>query len=115
MNLTALELDLLGDMAQDDHAAREVVEFVRRHHGDDPATVKGITRDLLATWYARGWIAIADGPPGAFTYRAADIPELVELVADADLLGRPDWAGADTWLRLTAQAHADQPWTAPAS
>jgi len=114
MELTPLEIDLLGDMAQDAHAAREVVGFVRLHHGDDPGTVERITRELLATWHARGWITIADGPPEPYTYRAAGIPELLGLLEGADLF-TPTWLGADTWLQLTDQAFRDQPWTAPAS
>jgi len=109
MDLTALERDLLGDMAEDHHSAREIVGFVRLHHGDDPSTVRRTLRWLLATWYERGWLAVADRPPDYSGSQAADIPELVMLLDRADLL-TPGWEGAETWLRLTDRAHFDQPW-----
>jgi hypothetical protein len=33
VELSQLETDLLGDMAQDDHCLFEVFQFVRLHHG----------------------------------------------------------------------------------
>ncbi|HEX7940471.1 MAG TPA: hypothetical protein VF488_01630, partial [Gemmatimonadaceae bacterium] len=71
-------------------------------------------RELLATWSARGWLVVADGPPDAYTYRAATIPELLGLLDGADLL-TVTWAGADTWLRLTERGVAEYRSTAPAS
>jgi hypothetical protein len=49
MVLTRLEEDLLGDIAQADHALREVFELVRLHHGREPATVRRIGRELLTS------------------------------------------------------------------
>ena len=66
MELTALEADLLGDMAQDDHALYEVFHFVRLHHpdaADDEVFRRG--RELIRTWLQRGWLAVL--PDGSST------------------------------------------------
>ena len=114
MVLSPLEEDLLGDMSQDDHELREVFEFVRRHHGDDPSTVRQVGRELLTTWNARRWLSVIDRPPAWPGYQAAGIDEVVRLVDKADSLG-VDFRGAATWLRLTPQAYRDVEWLSPAS
>src|ERR1700704_4384459 len=106
MILSQLEEDLLGDISQDDHALREVFEFVRLHHGDDPATVRRIGRELLTTWNARGWLSIIDKPPSWPGYQATSIEEVLRLVDEAKSLG-VDFRGADTWLGLTPQGVHD--------
>ena len=106
MVLSSLEADFLGDMRQDDHTLREVFEFVRLHHGDDPSIVRRVGRDLLATWYARGWLAVVDKPPSWPGYQATSIEEVLRLVDEAESLG-VDFRGADTWLRLTPQGEHD--------
>ena len=77
MELTALEQDLLGDLAEDDHALREIFEFVRLHHGSDPATVRRLGSELLATWNARGWLEIVDKLPDWPGYMAASMDEVL--------------------------------------
>jgi hypothetical protein len=114
MVLTPLEADLLGDMAQDYHAAWEIFAFVRHYHGGDPATVRRVGRDLLATWDARGWLAVVDEPPDWPGVVATSIAELLELIDRAESLG-VEFAGAGTWLRLTGEAHRDVEWLGPAS
>jgi hypothetical protein len=114
MELTALEQDLLGDLAEDDHALREIFEFVRLHHGSHPATVRRLGSELLATWNARGWLEIVDKLPDWPGYMAASMDEVLTLVDAAESLG-VDFRGAGTWLRLTPQAYADVEWLSRAS
>ena len=114
MQLSALELDLLGDMREDDHALHEIFAFVRLHHGRDPSTVRAVGRELLSTWIARGWLAVESVPSSPATYRASDVSEVLALVDAADL-EQTGWRGADTWLTLTAAGRALPPWSAPAS
>lgn len=114
MVLTPLEVDFLGDLAQDDHALREVFEFVRLHHGDEPTEVRRVGRELLASWYARGWLQVVNKPPDWPGYQAASIHEVLRLVDEAESLG-VEFRGADTWLGLTDQAFRDVEWLQRAS
>jgi hypothetical protein len=114
MVLTRLEEDLLGDMAQDDHALREVFEFVRLHHGNDPEDVRRLGRELLSSWDSRGWITVVPKPPSWPGYQASSIAEVLQLVDEAGSLG-VDFRGAETWLGLTEQAFHDVEWIAPSS
>jgi hypothetical protein len=109
MVLTPLEEDFLGDMAQDDHALREVFAFVRLHHGDDPATIRRVGRELVASWYERGWLRVVDKPPDWPAYQAQSIAEVLRLIDEAESLGG-EFRGAETWLRLTDQAFQDVEW-----
>ena len=106
MILSPLEADFLGDMRQDDHALREVFEFVRLHHGNDASTVRRVGRDLIATWSARGWLSVIDKARSWPGYQATSIEEVLRLVDEAESLG-VDFRGADTWLRLTPQGDRD--------
>jgi hypothetical protein len=59
MKLTPLEEDLLGDLAQDDHALYEVFHFVRHHYpeaNDQEVLQRG--RELIVAWLQRGWLAL---------------------------------------------------------
>ena len=115
MTLTPLESDLLGDMAQDDHDLFEVFQFVRLHHGHDEAQVRQVGRALLASWIARGWLALAED---ASVHDRSDAPSnisaVLKLVDQAETLGA-DFPGANTRLRLTGQARADVEWLGAAT
>ena len=114
MDLTPLETDLLGDIAQDEHAAWELVGFVRLHHKDEADHGRATAASLLRRWHRRGWLEVAQRPSDHGGYQAATITELIALLDAADLR-TASWRGAETWLRLTAKVHEDVPWTAPAS
>lgn len=114
MDLTQLERDLIGDMAQDDHCLFEIFQFVRLHHGDDLATVRAVGRDLLASWVARGWLETVSGPPFEDDTSPVTITDVLGLVDRAEILDA-GFVGADTWLRLTDQAYVDVEWLSPAS
>ena len=114
MELTTLEQDLLGDMAQDDHCLFEVFQFVRLHHGEQLAVVRLVGRQLLASWIARGWLQTVDGPVGPTNTRPVAISQVLELVDRAETLDAA-FLGAETRLRLTEQAYADVEWLSRAS
>jgi hypothetical protein len=114
MVLTPLEEDFLGDLAQDDHALREVFAFVRRHHGDESTAVRRIGRELLASWHVRDWLRVVNKPPDWPGYQAASIAEVLQLIDAAESLG-VEFRGADTWLGLTEQAFRDVEWLQRAS
>jgi hypothetical protein len=114
MVLTPLEEDFLGDLAQDHHALREVFEFVRLHHGDEPTAVRRIGCELLASWYARNWLRVVNKPPDWPGYQAASIAEVLQLVDEAESVS-VEFRGAGTWLGLTDQAFRDVEWLQRAS
>ena len=107
LELSRLEADLIGDLAQDGHALYEVFEFVRVHQKPgraDLAHVLPLGRRLLQTWIDRGWLALAPNPEG--TARIASLDELVPLVDHLGALATEYFSGAP-WLRLTERAGRD--------
>jgi hypothetical protein len=96
IKLSRLEEEVVGDLAQADHALWEVFGFVRFHSlGLNETEVFQTGRDLIASWSDRGWLESVDssGAP-------AGVPSLVALV---DQLGRQalePFASAP-WLRLS--------------
>ena len=114
VDLSRLESDLLGDLAQDDHALYEVFAFVRLHQKPeraDLAHVLPLGRRLLQSWIDRGWLALAPNPEGPC--RIATLSELVPLVDHLGADATAYFPGAP-WLRLTEQAGQDVPWVASA-
>ncbi len=112
MDLTALERDLLGDVAQDAHGLWEVFAFVRLHHrGLSEPELLQVGRDLLATWIARGWLAL-----GAVEEGSPAIERIEELVPLVDRLGprAMDTFEGVPWLELGAKAYQDVPWLSDA-
>jgi hypothetical protein len=113
MHLTALETDLLGDLAGDDHSLHEMFAFVRHHH---PAAadeeVLRIGRELLATWVARRSLVLAgDGPMWGAAQSTSDLVPLIDrLGTDAT-----HFFVGSSWLRLGPQAYLDIDWLPPAS
>jgi hypothetical protein len=112
MNLTELEVDILGDMAQDSHGVGELVGFIRSR---DPTAPNPIIfhrlRALLASWMERGWLQLA-GPPrptaglqsidGLLPWLDAQGPAVVGLDSDVELpeVDLTDRAFGDVhWLR----------------
>ena len=107
MKLTELEEDLLGDLAQDDHAVYEVFHFVRAHHpAAEDAEVLRVGRNLVAQWLQRGWLALSehDGlkPPGG----AGD---LLNIIDRKGIEGTYEFANAP-WLALAPKAREDVEW-----
>ena len=108
MELTSLESDLIGDLAQDDHSLYEVFEFVRLHHPDlDAPSVLATGRELVAKWVGRGWLALAGD--GAMWGAAHSIGDLVPII---DRLGEDAtrYFVGSPWLRLAPQAYVDIEW-----
>lgn len=63
MDLTDLEQDILGDMAQDSHGVGELVGYIRsRAPVASNVVIFGQLRSLLSSWIGRGWLQL--GPPG---------------------------------------------------
>jgi hypothetical protein len=111
MNLTPLEADLLGDLAQDDHALYEIFHFVRHHYptaGDDEVLRRG--RELVGAWVERGWLAVL--PEGA----AEPVEATEELLAAIDEQGVAGtyYCDAAPRLMLTPTAYRDVDWIRPA-
>ena len=111
MELTPLETDLLGDIAQDDRALYEVFHFVRLHHPDaDDYDVLRRGRELVATWLCRGWLAVlADG-------NSTPVPATDALLSIIDQQGIAGTYGYDGAPRLVPGpgAYRDVEWIRPA-
>jgi hypothetical protein len=110
MELSLLEEDLLGDLAQDDHALYEVFGFVRNHAGSDRADsahILPLGRTLLDAWIQRGWIAIAPNPK-----EPSLVDRLSELIPLIDSLGdsATEYFFGAPWLRLEEKVLVDVPW-----
>ena len=108
MELTALENDLLGDLAKDDHSLYEVFGFVRLHHPElDELGVLAAGRALVATWVEREWLMLAGDRTlwGAAASIGDLVPPIARLGSDASyyFVGSP-------WLRLAPQAYVDVTW-----
>jgi hypothetical protein len=115
MELTPLESDLIGDLAQDDFDLYEVFEFVRLHHGRDEPQVRSIGRALLASWIARGWLGLAqEGGDAQQPGAASQIGDVLTFIDRAGTLGT-EFRGAETKVRLTDRARADVKWLGPAT
>jgi len=57
MEMSKLEIDFFGDIAQAPHDLWEVYQFVRYHHpGASEKQVLRIGRELLTKWVERGWL-----------------------------------------------------------
>jgi hypothetical protein len=109
VELSRLEEDLIGDLAQDDHALYEVFFFVRHHAGDEPdeRTILPLGRVLLDSWIQRGWLAIAPNP--SETARIDQVAQIIPLVDSLGETATQYFVGAP-WLRLGKKAYEDLPW-----
>jgi hypothetical protein len=104
MELSQLESDLIGDLAQDWHGLWEVFEFVRAHYpGSSEREVFSRGRELVASWLSRGWLRVA-----------ADLKSRTEISKGAllqliDRLGPKAMAASDElpWIDLNEQAFRD--------
>lgn len=111
MQLSPLEADFLGDLAQDDHALYEVFHFVRHHHptADDTEVLRR-GRELVSTWLGRGWLVVV----------AEDLAEpatatevLLALIDQHGTAGTYHFDGAPR-LALGPAAYRDVEWIGPA-
>jgi hypothetical protein len=92
MQLSPLEADFLGDLAQDDHALYEVFHFVRHHYPDaTDAEVLRRGRELVATWLQRGWLAVRAGDAAE---PAAATGALLTLIDEHGVAGTYHFDGA---------------------
>jgi hypothetical protein len=110
MELTELEQDILGDMAEDSHGVGELVGFIRSR---DPKAANEVIfarlRALLADWITRGWLQL-----GPAHRPRANLTSIDQLLPWLDSHG-PLVVGIDSdvelpELDLTDQAFADVPW-----
>jgi hypothetical protein len=111
MQLSPLEADFLGDLAQDDHALYEVFHFVRYHYPDasDPEVLRR-GRELVATWLKRGWLTVLvrdAAEPVAAT------GALLALIDEHGIAGTYYFDGAPR-LVLSPAAYRDVEWIGPA-
>ena len=97
MSLTPLELDFLGDLAQDDYDLWELFEFIRLHHPEDADRGLKRGRTLLASWLAKGWIENAEG--------SLDAEGILESLDQLGTKGA-DYAPQSPRLRLSRLGHA---------
>ena len=110
IQLSPLERDFLGDMAQDDHGLWEVFEFVRSHHPKaSEVEVESLGRALIQSWSERGWLEVVDsaGHPTA----ALPLPALLDQLGHASLTADND----SPWLKLSEKAFRDVDWINPAT
>jgi hypothetical protein len=97
MNLSPLENDLLGDLAQDDHSLYEMFEFVRLHHPAlEDQGVLAMGRALVSSWVERNWLELAGD--GAMWGSARTVTDLVPII---DRLGQDvlHYFVGSPWLR----------------
>jgi hypothetical protein len=110
MQLTELETDILGDMAEDSHGVGELVGFIRsRDPGASNAAIFRQLRTLLASWIARGWLQLASP-----NRPRAGLLSIDQLLPWLDGHG-PEVVGLDSQVvlpevDLTDRALADVPW-----
>jgi hypothetical protein len=111
MNLSPIEQDILGDMAEDTHLLGEIFGFFRGANPDwSDQQVLSAGRDLIARWVNRGWLELSSMPSeqGPLT----NVDELLPLI---DRLGvEASYGIKDLWLGLTRKAYEDIEWLGPA-
>ncbi len=113
MELSDLEKDLLGDLADDDHSLHEVFGFVRLHYPKaDDSEVLTIGRILIASWIERGWLALAGSGP-----MYVGVTEVQDLIALVDRVGTDvtRFFVGSPWIRLSPKARSDVEWLSPHS
>ena len=112
MELSLLEKDLLGDLAQDDHQLYEVFEFVRLHHPElSEDGVLSTGRALVAAWVQHGWLALAgDGAMWGAAHSVADLVPIIDRLGPA----ATRYFEGSPWLSLAPRAYADIEWLKPA-
>jgi hypothetical protein len=107
MQLSKLEEDVLGDLAEDAYELWEIFTFVRCHHpGLQKAEVIHRGRELIEAWMDRGWLQAS---------RSRDDDEKLsrsEVFAIFDSLGPQvvDPLRATILLNLTDRAAHDVEW-----
>jgi hypothetical protein len=110
LQLTALEVDILGDMAWDSHFVGEIVGFVRTAEPllDDVGVYRQ-TLELLESWTARGWLRVAREP-----MRPADPNTMEQLIdrvmREGTVVVSKDSMVAHVRIDLTDQAFLDVEW-----
>jgi len=108
MQIDAIETDILGDLAQDDHSLYEIFEFVRGHHPQASDTeVLATGRQILANWVQRGWLQLAG--EGAMWGAAKSLADLLPLVDRLGTAATRFFVGSP-WLRLTTKAASALSW-----
>ena len=108
MQLSPLETDRLGDLAQDDHSLYEIFEFVRLHHPeltDDGVLSTG--RELVAAWVSRKWLALAED--GVMREPAQSTDDLLPIIDRVGTSATRHFNGSPL-VSLAPQAFADVEW-----
>ena len=110
MQLTALEVDILGDMAWDSHFVGEIADFIRSAEPllDDFGVYHQVL-DLLESWTERGWLRVAERPS-----QPADLTTMEQLITritrDGAVAASEDSTVAHVEVDLTDQAFRDVEW-----
>jgi hypothetical protein len=112
MNLSAVESDLLGDLAQDTHGIWEVFEFVRLHNSTaSEAETFETGLALLRGWVERGWLSVSSTPLYPSSIRTpSEALSWLDRTGPSAIRYVPDAPSID----LSAKAIADNPWVAGA-
>jgi hypothetical protein len=108
--LTALECDILADMAGDSHFTGEILGFVRSCHAlDDEFELYRRTYGLLESWIGRGWLETVETPR-----RQSSVKTIADLLPYLDMHGvdafTEERLGELPELGLTRQAFVDVEW-----
>jgi hypothetical protein len=104
MQLSKLEKDFLGDLAQDSHELWELYTFIRLHYPEFPEDkIIRYGRELLTEWVGRGWLKISQSRGNN------DVLSGDELLAMVDNLGEQadDPRKGTILLDLTDRAAGD--------
>ena len=110
MKISALEQDLLGDLAADTHGLWEVFEFVRLHSPESSEQeIFSAGRALVVSWLQRDWLEIAPDP--LYPSSVASIEDVVPTLDRVGLASLSYFADAPS-ISLTERAAADVPWLA---
>lgn len=110
VQLTALEVDILGDMVWDSHLVGEIAGFVRSTEPFlDGFGVYHQMLELLESWTARGWLRLAEKPS-----QPTDMTTMEQLIARITREGvvavSEDSTVAHVEIDLTDQAFRDVEW-----
>ncbi|MFH1157903.1 MAG: hypothetical protein V1721_03335 [Pseudomonadota bacterium] len=107
MNLSKIEEDFLGDLAQDSHELWEFYAFIRHHYTNSSENeIIELGRELLSVWIERGWLDAHRSRSDTTTLSGK------QLVSEIEKLGQ---AAADPkrgtiLLDLTDRALSDVKW-----
>ena len=108
MELSSLESDLIGDLAQDSHGLWEIFEFIKLHHPESSEqAIFNRGREIIASWLARGWLSLPADPK-----LRGGVTSENELLSLINHLGKKVMVASDElpWVDLSEKAFHDVVW-----